>query len=363
MAEKQIGFCPELLICPGETLKEVLDDRNMSRKELAIRTGVTEKHISKVINGKASITSEFAAALECALQIDAEFWVNLQTNYDIERMECFRSETVTAEEIEIAKQLEKIRAYAVKLGLITNTPGKNEKVLSLRDFARVSNLKSITQLQHCAAYRISSHTEINPYVLFLWQKLCLDLANERKTQIPLDKKKLAASISKIKLLMHLDINTAVAQLHDILGECGITFCVVKHFSGAPVQGYIEQTEAGGLILCLTIRYAFADIFWFTLFHEIAHILYDDAKQVYFDYTFENNEAEVRADKFAGDTLIAPNLYDAFIKNGDFSIQAVRYLAKVANVPTFIVVGRLQKEKRIPYSWHASEKLRYKWTDK
>ena len=101
MVEKQIGFCPELLICPGETLEEVLDDRDMSRKELAIRSGVTEKHISQVINGKASITSDFASALESALDIDAEFWLNLQANYDLERIECSKKETVTKEELGI----------------------------------------------------------------------------------------------------------------------------------------------------------------------------------------------------------------------------------------------------------------------
>ena len=52
MAEKLIGLSRNLIIHPGETLKEMLDDRDMSQRELAIRTGVKEPHISNIVRGK-----------------------------------------------------------------------------------------------------------------------------------------------------------------------------------------------------------------------------------------------------------------------------------------------------------------------
>lgn len=360
MAEKQIGFSLELLICPGETLQEVLDDRNMSRKELAIRTGVTEKHISKVINGKASITPEFASALEYAFKIDAEFWVNLQTNYDLERIELLRAEKVEDEEIRISRQLEKIRQYLVSNKVLTDSSDQRERVLAWRDFLGISKLQSIPQLQHCAAYRITSHADINPYVLFAWQKLCLEFASNHSLDTALDVRKLQESLPQIRSLVKLNLKEAIPQLRKILNECGIIFCVAKHFTGAPVQGYIERTETDGLIMCLTIRGAYVDIFWFTLFHEIAHILFDDTKDIYFDYTFEKNEAECRADQFASDALIPLEEYEAFITKNDFSLTAIRRFSSAVDIPTFVVIGRLQKEKIIPYTWYSSEKVRYKW---
>ncbi len=74
----------ELLIHPGETILEVINDREITQKELAIRTGFSEKHISTVINGKKSISEDLAKKLEYALDIPASFWRNLQTNYDLE---------------------------------------------------------------------------------------------------------------------------------------------------------------------------------------------------------------------------------------------------------------------------------------
>lgn len=80
--EKKIGLSRDFIIHPGETLMEFLEDRKMSQKELAIRCGVSEKHISTVPNGKKDISANFAKKLEYALGIDAIFWMNLQANYD-----------------------------------------------------------------------------------------------------------------------------------------------------------------------------------------------------------------------------------------------------------------------------------------
>lgn len=78
------GLFLDLLVHPGETIKEILDERIMTQEELAIRTGYSPKHISEVVRGKKDISSEFANRLEYALDIPAHFWMNLQGIYDKE---------------------------------------------------------------------------------------------------------------------------------------------------------------------------------------------------------------------------------------------------------------------------------------
>lgn len=80
-----IGLSSDFIIHPGETLAEVLKDRKMSQKELAIKTEMTEKYISTIINGQENISSSFANKLEYALDIEKEFWMNLQANYEREK--------------------------------------------------------------------------------------------------------------------------------------------------------------------------------------------------------------------------------------------------------------------------------------
>ena len=80
MIEKDLSL--DLVIHPGETIKEIILDRNMTQEELTIRTSYSSKHISEVISGKKTISSRFANALEYALGIPTEFWINLQSIYD-----------------------------------------------------------------------------------------------------------------------------------------------------------------------------------------------------------------------------------------------------------------------------------------
>ena len=82
MMEKSNGLSLELIVHPGETIKELLNDKNMNQEELAIRTGYSAKHISEVLSGKKSISSKFANSLEYVFNIPTEFWINLQGIYD-----------------------------------------------------------------------------------------------------------------------------------------------------------------------------------------------------------------------------------------------------------------------------------------
>ena len=74
----------EWLIHPGEIISDILEERNLTQKELAQRAGVSETFLSEVIHGKKDISKELAIGLECALEVPRSFWLNLQTNYDAE---------------------------------------------------------------------------------------------------------------------------------------------------------------------------------------------------------------------------------------------------------------------------------------
>lgn len=66
---------------PGATIKEQLNDRGMSQKEFAARMDMSEKHISKLINGEVKLTPEVAVRLEMVLGVPAKFWDNLEAVY------------------------------------------------------------------------------------------------------------------------------------------------------------------------------------------------------------------------------------------------------------------------------------------
>lgn len=66
---------------PGVTIKEQLSDRGMSQKEFSARMELTEKHISRLINGEVRLTTDVANRLEMVLGIPANIWNNLEAIY------------------------------------------------------------------------------------------------------------------------------------------------------------------------------------------------------------------------------------------------------------------------------------------
>lgn len=72
-------------ITPGEILlTEFLEPLGISQYRLAQATGLPQTRISQIVRGKRSITVETALRLSRALGVDDRFWVNLQTDYDVE---------------------------------------------------------------------------------------------------------------------------------------------------------------------------------------------------------------------------------------------------------------------------------------
>ena len=72
--------------------------------------------------------------------------------------------------------------------------------------------------------------------------------------------------------------------------------------------------------------------------------------------------EKAADAFASGVLLEQKSYEQFVKKGSFSYMSIREYAQTQSVPPYVVIGRLQKEEVIPWTWHQKYKLRYKWAE-
>ena len=125
MMENVNGLSLDLVVHPGETIKEVIEDNNMTQEELAIRTGYSPKHISEVISGKKDISSKFANSLEYALGIPTQFWINLQGIYDKEVLEIEKINNIGEEEFSILNQLNQIVKYCEGSNLFQNNTNKH----------------------------------------------------------------------------------------------------------------------------------------------------------------------------------------------------------------------------------------------
>ena len=74
-------------ITPGEILREdFMEPMEISINKLSRDLSVPPNRISEIVNGKRGITADTALRLECYFGIEAQFWLNLQSEYDLRKM-------------------------------------------------------------------------------------------------------------------------------------------------------------------------------------------------------------------------------------------------------------------------------------
>ena len=122
---------------PGATIKEQLIDRGMSQKEFAARMDMSEKHISRLINGGVQLTHEVALRLEMVLGIPAKFWNNLEAIYR-EKLVKANAENQMDADIQLMRKLP--YNEMAKQNWVPATRKTQERVINLRKFFEVAHL-------------------------------------------------------------------------------------------------------------------------------------------------------------------------------------------------------------------------------
>ncbi len=365
MAVRKTGISPDLLIHPGETISDLLEERCIAQKELAQRAGVSEAFLSDVIRGKKDISKGLAMGLEYALGIPNSFWLNLQANYDSELLSLKEESSIQEEERTVLSNIAEVVKFLKKISLIEGRLTEAQKIIALRKIFKVSSLTGLRNLAPEGSFRLADRTTVDKDVLGAWLCLCKIQGGEHEINTSFDKDNVSSLISEIKSLMCKDNIDLQTELKNLLARYGIDFSIVHNFRGAPVHGYVCRMENGTYKMVLTIRGAFADVFWFSLFHEIGHIVNGDIAKPgsFIDVDYSKDEVrEKRADSFASASLLSPQSYELFVDAKDYSIVAIKKYARMQMVPPYVVIGRLQKEKKISYSMHSGYKVRYKWAE-
>ena len=251
---------------PGMTIKEVLEDHHMTQKELAVRLGLSEKHISKLINGEVPLTQDVAIRLERVLDIEASFWNGLEAAYR-EAILKVEYENSIDEEINFAKPF----GYAklARLGIVPETKKAAEQVNNLQKFFEVASLKHVA----------------NEMVMPLVYENIKDMEPDKKSAIytlvqitkgrarfvevnPYDAELLEKFIPKIKDLSSEPLITVKEPLKDMLAACGVIIVYL------PIIDNITSTcitYSKGNSIVLGIPTEDSDAFW-TLLGEALHNL-------------------------------------------------------------------------------------------
>jgi addiction module HigA family antidote len=75
-----------IAVHPGAVLKDELDERGLSQSAIAQHIGVLPRTINEICRGKRGISAEMAVKLSMSLGASAQFWLNLQTNWELSQV-------------------------------------------------------------------------------------------------------------------------------------------------------------------------------------------------------------------------------------------------------------------------------------
>lgn len=261
-----------IAISPGTTIKEQLNDRELSQKEFALRMEMSEKHISKLINGEVLLTIDMALRLEMVLGLEASFWLSLENKYreDIKKIEI---ENNMDNDLELLKNFRYNEIS--KLGWVPISKYKNERVYNLRKFFEVNRLGLLFENNNlnilCKAV---NKKETNNYSLTLFaQKAKLEARKIKTKQINI--KKLIDNIPLYKNLA-LETNSTISnKLIDELSKVGIALVTLPKLKESSLKG-ITFYSGNKIVIGLVKDKNFKN----NLFHEIGHIVLGHINKVY-----------------------------------------------------------------------------------
>lgn len=349
-------YQPNKAIHPGKTVQKILDNLDMTQKRLAERTGLSEKHISQIINGEASITADTSLLLENALGGVASFWINLDKNY---RATLARLEQEKKAEAEINLLLDFPYNELAKFGRVDKTVKKKDRVINLWKFFGVNSLLSV-KFTEAVAYRMGYNQTINNGALAAWLRCGeVDFKNVNFEIVQYDENKLKNVLSEIRSMTRKLDDNFFNNIQKILASAGVGLVAVQHLKGTKASGATRWVGDTPLIQ-VSIYGRDADKFWFTLFHEIGHVLLHGKKEQFISFTSggEKTSNELQADEFAANLLIPDDSYKNFVMNQDFSEARIKEFANQEGVDAGIVVGRLKNNRWLPFGsfQHLHKKL-------
>jgi len=364
METKKILYS-DLSIPPGEYLEEVIEELGMSKDELARRMGRPAPKLSAIFKGEKAITPDTALQLEKVVGVPAHIWTGLEAEYRLTLAR--QQEILEQKKLQEESNLVTNFRYAdlVKLNVIKKKTRPIDKVLELQKFFGVTSLKNIFNLRrYQPAFRLGKDKKkkISSEAIASWLRIG-EIRAQRRIIPPFDKNKLKQAIQAIRDLSKKNPKKFQDKLHQKLADAGVALILCPHLSGTYAHGATFWLGKDKAVIMMTIRGKWADIFWFSLFHELGHILLHDRNSVFLE-TDQNkqalNEKEKEADQYAADMLIPPSDYKPFIEKRNFYKDNIVQFADKVKIPPGIVVGRLQHEGHIKSEWHNDLRVRYDW---
>lgn len=349
-------FRPNWASAPGDTISDILRERNLTESEFARQLGRPLEDARNLLQGRSTITLAIARRLERALGSSVEFWMarDFQYRESVARLRADHEEWLAGLPV----------GDIIRFGWIKPVPHPADEVNACLRFFDMPSVgawrEAYADLQQMVAYRTSPSLDSRPGAVAAWLRQGEIEANAI-TCDPWNADRLQEALPLIRALTReKDPQQFVPELQKICAACGVAVAIVRAPSGCRASGATRFLTSGKALLMLSFRYLTDDHFWFTFFHEVGHLLLHDKRRFFLEgLDAISVTEEEEANNFSANCLVPSEFRSEMLSLPPHAREVMRFARRVGVAPG-IVVGQLQHYKRIRHNQLNRLKRRYQW---
>ena len=358
---------PDYKISPGEHLLDALRQLGISQAELAARTGLSAKHINQIIKGAATLTPETAMQLDLATGTPARQWLTYEAIYRSR----IAADTVRSKLPEWYEWLSNFNVRELhKRGILKRSDTRDEQVEAMLRFFGISDPSGWSRVWEpgFTSFRRSPAFRPSQSATTVWLRIGQLKAIERQTG-EYDARRLRKLLPRLRQLARNEPSEFLREVPELMALVGVAVVYAAELKGCRASGATWWASPTKAVIFLSNRWKREDRFWFSLFHEIGHVLLHAKRNTFLDEQRDNDQGglpwrppdpvgmptkdtpisgdtswlEREADKFAANVLVPPQ--DAQHLEGIRSYQDVERVALALGVSPGIVAGRWQHDHK------------------
>lgn len=336
---------------PGYFIREQMELRDWTQEDLAEVMGITPKHLNIILREKQPLTLEIARLLGEVFETSAQYWVNLDASY---RLWKEQGKSIKEQAAEVRRMIfERMPINdMVKKGWIKPYDTNEELSEQVKDFWGMKTFDFSmldTQLLPCLTRKSEAYNQFNASYALTWYQMACNVASSKKVKA-YDKKRLKQLYEEIHSYTFTE--GGINKFLDDLNNAGVIFFVLPHLNKTYLDG-AAFFSAKNPVIVYTGRYKRIDNFWFTVAHEIAHILkhIDDKTPFILDNfsSVERNKMEDEANILAGEKLMHNEVYEYLEPYLDYlTTTKVEECSAKYEVHPSIIIGKLTHDGKISY---------------
>ena len=355
-------WAPNWATHPGEHLAEYIEVNGWSQAEFARIADLTPKLVSTIIAGRNPVTPDTALRLERVLGVKAQVWLNLQSNWDLYQAREHESVKAVSPAAKLWLAEFPIRELKSRGAL----PATNDEVAlwdGLLRFVGVGSPEAFDAKFESLAvcHRQSKAYESSRAHIYAWLKLGEDRA--RTFSLPaFDLAAFGEALKKIRSFTTGNPRDFIPAMQDICRTVGVALVFEPELPRTRLFGSARWIEQDRAIIQMSLRMKKNDHFWWTFFHEAAHLTLHRGRTFVDDERVSEQSlaVEKQADQWAEEQLVDREHFKDFKQRPNFPKSAVVAFSNEVGLHPGIVVGMLQHARVLPYNQLTDLKTTIDW---